>query len=133
MVKKGFILLFLNCILLLNMNKIQAQINNNSVESIFKFENESYDFGKIPYGKVSTYKIRITNISNKVAVLDSVKPGCGCTKPNYSSGLKLQPNESTFVELGFNGYAEGYFSKNATIYLNGTLIKSVSFRGEAIK
>ena len=133
MEKKVFILLFLSCILFINIHKIQAQTNSNSVESIFKFENESYDFGKIQYGKVATYKIKITNISNKVAVLDSVKPGCGCTKPNYTSGLKLQPNESTFVELGFNGFAEGYFSKNATIFLNGTLIKSVSFRGEAVK
>ena len=52
-----------------------------------KFENTTYDFGKIKEegGKV-TGKFIFTNVGNEPLELTNVRPGCGCTAANYSKG-----------------------------------------------
>lgn len=131
MKKNIFLFLFVSCMFLLNNNKVYTQ--QNEIDKTFVFENDNFDFGKIPYGEEATYTIKIKNISNQDAVLDSVKAECGCTKLEYTTGFIIKPNQYATVVLGFNGYAEGHFSKIATIFLNGKYIKSVSFRDDAIK
>ena len=135
--KKVFLcILLLNLLIFLHPTKSYTQQNKVQVpiEQVFSFMNDNYDFGKIPFGQPATYKIKITNISKQPAWLDSVKVSCGCTTPKYTPRQKLKPKESTEVELGFDGRANGNFTKEAMIFLNnGQFTKIVNFKGEAVQ
>lgn len=103
------------------------------VNKIFEFTNDNYDFGKIVGGKPVEYVVTIKNISKEEATLTNVQVTCGCTTPKYEANKKFAPGESVQVTLGFNGGSPGAaapFSKAVNITLNGTLIKSVTFKGE---
>ena len=62
-----------------------------------KFENTTYDFGKIKEedGKV-TSKFIFTNVGNMPLELTNVRPGCGCTAANYTKGA-IAPGEQGFL------------------------------------
>ena len=99
----------------------------------FEFKNDAFDFGKIPAGKPAKYDLFIKNISNEVAELTLVQPGCGCTTPEYEKDKKFAPGETVKVTLGYNGGAPGNgsaFSKSVTVTLKGYQPKIVTFRGE---
>ena len=55
--------------------------------------------------------------------------GCGCTTPQYTKGAVIAHIAHATVTLGFNGSALGNFSKNATLFFSGNLVKQVTFYG----
>lgn len=84
-----------------------------------KFENTTYDFGKIKEegGKV-TGKFIFTNIGNEPLELTNVRPGCGCTAANYTKGA-IAPGEQGFIEATYNPYNRpGAFNKNIRVTTN---------------
>ncbi len=84
-----------------------------------KFENTTYDFGKIKEegGKV-TGKFIFTNVGNEPLELTNVRPGCGCTAANYSKGA-IAPGEQGFIEATYNPYNRpGAFNKNIRVTTN---------------
>lgn len=101
------------------------------IDKLLGFTNADYDMGRIPSGKPLEYNVTIKNISKDTVVLQEVKAGCGCTTPKYRTGETILPGKSTFITLGFNGGANGEFSKFADIYFAGGLSKQVKFHGVA--
>jgi len=84
-----------------------------------KFENTTYDFGKIKEegGKV-TGKFIFTNVGNEPLELTNVRPGCGCTAANYSKGA-IAPGEKGYIEATYNPYNRpGAFNKNIRVTTN---------------
>jgi hypothetical protein len=84
-----------------------------------KFENTTYDFGKIKEegGKV-TGKFIFTNVGNEPLELTNVRPGCGCTAANYTKGA-IAPGEKGFIEATYNPYNRpGAFNKNIRVTTN---------------
>lgn len=84
-----------------------------------KFENTTYDFGKIKEegGKV-TGRFIFTNVGNEPLELTNVRPGCGCTAANYSKGA-IAPGEQGFIEATYNPYNRpGAFNKNIRVTTN---------------
>lgn len=84
-----------------------------------KFENTTYDFGKIKEegGKV-TGKFIFTNVGNEPLELTNVRPGCGCTAANYSKGA-IAPGEQGYIEATYNPYNRpGAFNKNIRVTTN---------------
>lgn len=113
---------------------LKAQITNADITHQFNFTNDNFDFGKIPYGKPAQYTLTITNIGKDTAILDDVRPSCGCTTPQFERGKKFAPGQSVNVVLGFNGNTLGPFYKTAGIFLNNyKLSKQVSFKGETFQ
>jgi hypothetical protein len=115
---------------------LHAQTNTTATDitKILEFKNDQYDFGKIPFGKAASYDISVKNISQDSASIDNVQVGCGCTTPKYEKGKKFGPGQSIIVTLGFNGYTNGKFTKQATLFFNnGTLSKVVTFTGETFQ
>ncbi len=101
------------------------------VSKYFEFKNADYDFGKIPMGKPVEYELSIKNISKEPATLDNVVVSCGCTTPKYDKGKIFAPGETIKVTLGFNGSAQGVFSRSVTIFLNGgSISKPITFKGD---
>ena len=84
-----------------------------------KFENTTYDFGKIKEegGKV-TGKFIFTNVGNEPLELTNVRPGCGCTAANYTKGA-IAPGEQGYIEATYNPYNRpGAFNKNIRVTTN---------------
>jgi len=84
-----------------------------------KFENSTYDFGKIKEegGKV-TGKFIFTNVGNEPLELTNVRPGCGCTAANYTKGA-IAPGAQGYIEATYNPYNRpGAFNKNIRVTTN---------------
>ena len=84
-----------------------------------KFENTTYDFGKIKEegGKV-TGKFIFTNVGTEPLELANVRPGCGCTAANYTKGA-IAPGEQGYIEATYNPYNRpGAFNKNIRVTTN---------------
>jgi Protein of unknown function (DUF1573) len=101
------------------------------VNKTLEFTNDAYDFGKIPSGKPTKYELQIKNISKESVTLKRVEAGCGCTTPEYEKDKTFAPGETIKVTLGFNGGANGAFSKFVTLYFSDDMSKQVTFKGDA--
>jgi hypothetical protein len=123
-------------LLILSISSLNAQTtpsSDNDITKYLKFTNDNYDMGKIPNGKPVEYNVDIQNISNSNITLDNVIVSCGCTTPKYTKNQVLTPGAHAIITLGFNGLAIGPFSKSATLFFSGNLVKPVSFRGEGVQ
>jgi hypothetical protein len=123
-------------LLILSISSLNAQTtpsSDNDITKYLKFTNDNYDMGKIPNGKPVEYNVDVQNISNSNITLDNVIVGCGCTTPKYTKNIVLTPGAHTIITLGFNGAAIGPFSKSATLFFSGNLVKPVSFHGEGVQ
>ena len=127
MKKFTFISALLALTLAFKETKAQAK-----VEDLLKFKNDQYDFGKISFGKPATYSIEITNISKDTITLINVRPGCGCTTPNFKANQKMAPGQNAQVQITFNGSAMGVFSRYTDIEFSGGLKKQTKFTGEGV-
>ena len=123
-------------LLILSISSLNAQTtpsSDNDITKYLKFTNDNYDMGKITNGKPVEYNVDVQYISNSNITLDNVIVGCGCTTPKYTKNIVLTPGAHTIITLGFNGAAIGPFSKSATLFFSGNLVKPVSFRGEGVQ
>ncbi len=123
-------------LLILSISSLNAQTtpsSDNDITKYLKFTNDNYDMGKIPNGKPVEYNVDVQNISNSNITLDNVIVGCGCTTPKYTKNQVLTPGAHAIITLGFNGLAIGPFSKSATLFFSGNLVKPVSFHGEGVQ
>ncbi len=124
------------CIFVFNYSYAQSNISQTQtvdINSIISFTNANYDFGKIPFGKPAQYDLEMKNISKDSIRITNVQVGCGCTTPKWSAG-PYAPGESFKVNIGFNGYTRGAFTKLVTLYFatknTNNLLKQIVFRGE---
>lgn len=101
------------------------------IAKTLEFTNDAYDFGKIPAGKPTNYELSIKNISKEPVTLKNVEAGCGCTTPEFDKNKTFAPGETIKVKLGFNGGANGLFSKFVTLYFSDDMTKQVTFKGDA--
>jgi hypothetical protein len=123
-------------LLILSISSLNAQTtpsSDNNITKYLKFTNDNYDMGKIPNGKPVEYNVDVQNISNSNITLDNVIVGCGCTTPKYTKNQVLTPGAHAIITLGFNGLAIGPFSKSATLFFSGNLVKPVSFNGVGVQ
>lgn len=110
-----------------------AQITPTDITKVLKFTNDNYNMGTIVYGKPIEFNVDIENISAAPITLDNIMVGCGCTTPKYTKGAVIAPGAHAKVTLGFNGSAVGNFSKNATLFFSGNLVKQVTFYGVGVQ
>ena len=109
--------------------QLNAQTPQTDITKVLKFTNDNYNMGTIAYGKPTEFNVDIENISAAPITLENVMVGCGCTTPKYTKGVVIAPGMHATVTLGFNGSAVGNFTKNATLFFSGNLVKQVNFYG----
>lgn len=62
--------------------------------------------------------LTIKNTGNKDLIIDTIKVGCGCTTPKYSTE-PIKPGQTAKVHVGLNAaLASGDLTKTMTIYAN---------------
>ncbi|MGX9985420.1 DUF1573 domain-containing protein [Chryseobacterium sp. POL2] len=77
-----------------------------------------FSFGKIKKGDIVEHIYEITNTGTNPLIISSVKPGCGCTAPDYTKEPIL-PGKSGKITLKFDSSSfDGNVAKAADIYAN---------------
>jgi hypothetical protein len=110
-------------------NIIMAQ---SKVADKVKFASEIVDLGTVKQGNPVTGTFTLTNIGNEPLIIESVTPGCGCTKSDYTKEPIL-PGKTGSITATYNAAAAGNFSKTVTIKFKGIdEQKSVSITGKVV-
>ncbi|QCX53404.1 DUF1573 domain-containing protein [Elizabethkingia sp. JS20170427COW] len=77
-----------------------------------------YNFGDVKKGEQVEHTYEITNTGDKPLIISSVKPGCGCTAPEYTKDPIL-PGQKGQVKLKFDSSSfEGLQQKSAEVFTN---------------
>ncbi|TCC89160.1 DUF1573 domain-containing protein [Pedobacter frigiditerrae] len=101
-------------------------------EPQFKFEKETYDFGKVKQGTPVTATLKFTNVGDKPLILSAVEPTCGCTVAEFTK-TPIKKGATGSITLTYNAAAIGQFTKETTIRSNATeAVKKVYIKGEVV-
>lgn len=92
-----------------------AADNPNAGE--FGFNEETYDFGKIPKGTPVTHDFNFTNNGKEPIVISNVQASCGCTTPSWPKEPIL-PGKTATIKVQYNAANPGGFNKSITITSN---------------
>ena len=103
-----------------------------TAEETISFNENEFDFGKIPQGKPVTHVFLFKNISNRPIALENVQASCGCTTPEWSKD-SVAPGQTSQITVGYNAANEGSFTKFITVTYNGAQSKQINIKGEVWK
>ncbi|AZA55473.1 DUF1573 domain-containing protein [Chryseobacterium sp. G0201] len=91
--------------------------SNQPLTTIALSEN-SFDFGKIKKGDKVEHVYEITNTGKNPLVISEVKPGCGCTVPDFTKE-PIMPGKKGKITLHFDSSSfDGNVSKYADVFAN---------------
>ena len=102
-------------------------------QSAVKFNQTSYNYGKIKKGVHKSVIFSYTNESAKPAVIEFATAECGCTQPEYNQSPVLKGQKGT-LKVTYTAPNEGLFKKRVSVKFAGE--KSVTelvIEGEVIK
>lgn len=107
-------------------------IAQTKVADKVKFASEIVDLGTVKQGNPVTGTFTLTNIGQEPLVIESVTPGCGCTKSDYTKEPIMAGKTGT-ITATYNAAAAGNFSKTVYIKFKGIdEQKSVSITGKVL-
>ena len=85
---------------------------------ITKFSTETVDLGKPKVGNPVTATFTFTNTSKEDVVIETVTPGCGCTKSDYTKE-PIKPGKTGTITATYNAAAVGNFTKQVRVKFLG--------------
>ena len=99
----------------------------------FKFDKESFDFGKISLTKPVTVDFTFTNVGDAPLILTKVETTCGCTVPKYTQ-TPVKKGESGKITVTYTPAGSPLpFSKSITVTSNAkTTTKVLYIKGETV-
>ena len=78
----------------------------------------NFEFGKIKKGDHVEHVYEVTNTGTNPLIISQVKPGCGCTAPDYTKDPIL-PGQKGKITLKFDSTNfDGLVNKQAEVYAN---------------
>lgn len=99
------------------VNPVAAPVSNEPSTSIALSES-NFDFGKIKKGDKVEHIYEITNTGKNPLIISEVKPGCGCTAPDFTKE-PIMPGKKGKVTLHFDSSSfEGNVQKYADVFAN---------------
>lgn len=129
---KKTVLLIVTLVSLISVRGISAN-DDDSKKGVFKFEQETFDFGKIKKDVPVTHIFKFVNVGKEPIIIWNAKASCGCTEPKYVS-TPVKEGASGEISVTFNAKAEGPFTKTVTISSNAqTMTKIIYIKGEVVE
>ena len=99
---------------------------------VFKWVEETHDFGKVPQGKPVTVDVQFTNVGTEPLIISSVEPACGCTVAKFTA-TPIKKGQKGSITLTYNAAAAGAFIKATTVKSNATEpVKVIYIKGEVM-
>lgn len=98
-----------------------------------EFEKLEHDFGKIREGEKVSYRFKFKNAGEYPLQIRDVKPGCGCTTPDWTKA-PVPPGGEGYIEVVFDSQGRsGSQMKTVTVFANTDPPSHVlRFKGEVI-
>lgn len=94
-----------------------APVSNAPSTSVALSES-NFDFGKIKKGDKVEHIYEITNTGTNPLIISEVKPGCGCTAPDFTKD-PIMPGKKGKITLHFDSSSfEGNVQKYADVFAN---------------
>jgi endonuclease YncB( thermonuclease family) len=110
-----------------------AQTPAKKAEDVVKFNELSFDFGKVKKGTPVTHDFNFANISNSPVIIESAIPSCGCTTPKKPEGA-VSAGKSDSLSVQYNAANPGPFNKSITVKLAGIdLPLTLKITGEVLE
>ncbi|MGC4129326.1 MAG: DUF1573 domain-containing protein [Bergeyella sp.] len=79
---------------------------------------DSYSFGDVKKGQSVEHVYEVTNTGTNPLIISSVKPGCGCTAPDYTKD-PIMPGQKGKITLKFDSSNfDGMVQKQAEVFAN---------------
>ena len=76
-----------------------------------------YDFGVLDSTEEVYTEFEVRNISGEPILIDNVRPGCGCTVPDWPEGA-IAPDSVFTLKVWYNPKGPGYFREKIKVYFN---------------
>ncbi len=109
-----------NIILLITLISFGANAQNNG--AIFKFQEETHDFGNVLEGPAAVYNFEFTNSGNEPLVIQNCSASCGCTTPSWSKD-PIMPGGKGKITVSYDTKNRvGSISK--TVYIQSNAVSS---------
>ncbi|AZA91236.1 Protein of uncharacterised function (DUF1573) [Chryseobacterium nakagawai] len=94
-----------------------AAVSNAPSTSVALSES-AFDFGKIKKGDKVEHVYEITNTGKNPLIISEVKPGCGCTVPDFTKE-PIMPGKKGKITLHFDSSSfDGNVQKSADVFAN---------------
>lgn len=91
---------------------------SNQPSTTIALSESNFDFGNIKKGDKVEHVYEVTNTGTNPLVISEVKPGCGCTAPDFTKDPIL-PGKKGKITLHFDSSNfDGNVSKFADVYAN---------------
>ncbi|UFH33763.1 DUF1573 domain-containing protein [Chryseobacterium sp. C-71] len=95
----------------------KASVSNQPLTTI-ALSQSNYDFGNIKKGDKVNHVYEITNTGKNPLIISEVKPGCGCTAPEFTKEPIL-PGQKGKITLSFDSTSfDGAVQKYADVFAN---------------
>jgi hypothetical protein len=109
--------------------RAQAVNNGGAATDVLMVKENAHNFGKIPQGRPAVYVFEIVNTGLVPLKLDNVQASCGCTTPVWSRD-PIAAGATAKIQVGYNAYGQGPFTKTVTILYNTNRTKTLTITGE---
>ncbi|WP_261510026.1 DUF1573 domain-containing protein [Chryseobacterium paludis] len=95
-----------------------APVKSDQPSTSIALSESNFDFGKIKKGDKVQHVYEVTNTGKNPLVISEVKPGCGCTAPDFTKEPIL-PGKKGKITLHFDSSNfDGNVQKYADVYAN---------------
>ena len=78
----------------------------------------THNFGDIKKGETVEHVYEVTNTGTNPLIISNVKPGCGCTAPDYTKDPILPGKKGTITLKFDSSNFDGPVQKSAEVYAN---------------
>jgi len=94
------------------------QVKSTGGQPNIRFDNDSYDFGRIIEGEEIDHHFQFTNTGSAPLVINNVEVTCGCTTPFYPF-IPIEPGERGKISVHFSSKGRlGNQNPTITVYTN---------------
>lgn len=92
--------------------------NNSPNAPVFKFNEETHDFGTIKEGPEAVFDFVFTNVGKEPLIIQDCKASCGCTTPDWTKAPVL-PGQKGKISVKYDTKGRpGSFNKSIFIASN---------------
>ncbi len=96
----------------------QSASQSDPDAGIFKFKEETHDYGEVPEGPLAEYDFEFKNTGNKAIVIQDAHGSCGCTVPTWPHEPIL-PKDKAIIHVAYTTTGRpGPIMKDITINSN---------------
>lgn len=98
--------------------EVAAPVKSNQPTTTIALSESNFDFGNIKKGSKVNHVYEVTNTGTNPLIISEVKPGCGCTAPDFTKE-PIMPGKKGKITLSFDSSNfDGAVNKYADVFAN---------------